>query len=152
MELPQSLSVWAASLSLANLSLSLPACCPAMAAFDIVPSNSPLKLLLCGLATRSTFLGPRPRGPHESSGDSSNQPNGPMGSPRCSLDPLGPLNRSLGLIGLFRSPRLPYKSAEDPSNVVVNPMGHPVDPKGHLTPPLDLLGPCRRNPWPPGAL
>ena len=40
MELPQSLSVCVASLSLANLSLSLPLCCPALAAFDIVPSYS----------------------------------------------------------------------------------------------------------------
>ena len=28
--------------------------------------------------------------PQESSEDSSNQPDGPMGSPRCPLDPLGP--------------------------------------------------------------
>ena len=62
------------------------------------------------------------------------------------FDPLGPLNRSLGLAGLFRSPRQAYKTADDPSNVVVNHMGHPIDPKGHLIPPLDLLGPCRRNP------
>ena len=48
--------------------------------------------------------------PHESSGDSSNQPDGPMGSPRCPFDPLGPPppplsplgtpNWSLGLIEL----------------------------------------------------
>ena len=79
-----------------------------------------------------SFLGPRgPRGipvfispsarkiwityiqaymPHESSEDSSNQPNGPMGSPRRlpnplgppgpPMAPLGPQKRSLGLIEL----------------------------------------------------
>ena len=76
--------------------------------------------------------------PHESSEDSSNQPDGPNGSLDAPLDPLGPrypppldplpLNRSLGLIELLRSPQLPFKSSEDPSNVS-------VDPVGHLTPP-----------------
>ena len=55
--------------------------------------------------------------PHESSEDSSNQPDGPKGSPRCPppIDPLGPLNRSLDFV-------------EDPSNVTADAMGH-------LTPP-----------------
>ena len=67
--------------------------------------------------------------PYESSEDSSNQPDGPMESPRdAPLDPLGPLNRSLRLIELLISPQLPYKSSEDPSNVAIDLMGH-------LTPP-----------------
>ena len=50
----------------------------------------------------------------------------PMGSPRrppnplaLPINPLGRLNRSLGLIEVLRSPQLPYKSSEDPSNVML---------------------------------
>ena len=49
-------------------------------------------------------------------------------TPGTPIDPLRPLNRSLGLNELLRSPQLPFKSSKDPSNVV-------VDPVGHLTPP-----------------
>ena len=49
--------------------------------------------------------------PNKSSEDSSNQPDGPIGSPRRPpgqwpppINPLGPLNRSLGLTELLRSP------------------------------------------------
>ena len=72
--------------------------------------------------------------PHESSEDSLNQPNGPgdpldaplepLGAPGPPIDPLRHLNRSPGLIELLKSPQLPYKSLEDPSNVAVDPMGH----------------------------
>ena len=59
---------------------------------------------------------------------------------------LGPLHSSLGLIGLLRSPRLHYKSSEDPSSVAVDPMIH-------LLPlPLDPLGPCRPTPLAPVAV
>ena len=80
--------------------------------------------------------------PHDLSENSSNQPDGPKGSPRYTLDPLRPpgpspphrsprtpRNRFLGLIELLRSPQLPFKSSEDPSNVA-------VDPVGGLTPPF----------------
>ena len=62
---------------------------------------------------------------------------GPHGIPyRCPLlTPWDPLNSSPGLIELLKSPQLPYKSLEDPSNVT-------VDPRGNLAPP----------PWPPGTL
>ena len=82
--------------------------------------------------------------PYESSEFSSNQPNGPTGSPRrlprtpCPPPhgpPRTPWPSSLGFIGLLRSPGLPYKSSEDPSNVAIDHMGH-------LTPPS----------WPPGTL
>ena len=60
--------------------------------------------------------------PYESSEDSSNQSDGTMGSPGLTppltpwvplapqMDPLGTLNRCLGLIELLRSPWLPCKS------------------------------------------
>ena len=47
---------------------------------------------------------------------------------------------------LLRSPRLHYKSSEDPSSVAVDPMKH-------LLPlPLDPLGPCRPTPLAPVAV
>ena len=83
--------------------------------------------------------------PHESSEDSSNLPDGPMGSPRCPPWPTGtpwpphepprtPKQVSWPHTD-SRSPRLHYKSSEDPSNVT-------ADPVEHLTLP----------PWPPGTL
>ena len=57
------------------------------------------------------------------------------------LDLPGPLNSPLNLIGPLRSPRLPYKLSEDPSNVADDPMGH-------IQLPLDPLWPCRPTSWP----
>ena len=106
---------------------------------------------------------------YESSQDPSNESDGPVGSPRCPpwpqgppINPQWPLNRSVGLIELLRSPHLLFKSSEDPSNVAVDPMGqltprpwtlgtlsaYPLttwDPVGLL---FDPLGPSRPTPWP----
>ena len=93
--------------------------------------------------------------PHESSEDSSHQPDGPKGSTRYPLDPPGPpppidplefLNSSLGLIRLLRSPEPHYKSSEDPSNVAVkSPLSlrppSPLAPWDPVGQPLDPLGP-----------
>ena len=58
----------------------------------------------------------------------------PLGPPGPPIEPLRPLNSSPGLIELLKSPQLPYKSLEDPSNVI-------ADPVEHLTLPS----------WPPGT-
>ena len=45
-------------------------------------------------------------------------------TPGTPIDPLRPLNRSLGLFECLKLSQLPYKSSENPSNVTVDPMGH----------------------------
>ena len=86
--------------------------------------------------------------PYESSEDSSNQPDGPMGSPRHPswphrtpkppLDPLWtPKHPNRPLI----SPFLPYKWSEDPSIVPVDPIEHLRPPHWSVGLPLDPLGP-----------
>ena len=68
-------------------------------------------------------------------GDPLDAPLDPLGPPGPPIDPQWPLNRSLGLIELLRSPHLLFKSSEEPSNVTVEPMGHLTHP-----------------PWPNGTL
>ena len=56
----------------------------------------------------------------------------PLDAPLTPWDPPplppGTPNRSLGLIELQKSPQLPYKSSENPSNVAVDPMGQITPP------------------------